>query len=124
MCAIPAALLVTAPYPAPCVAVAPAVPAARCCKRSFGFARISRFRSPRSVRIPRFSIGAQARYPCAAPPFRLLSAPSSCAGWAVCLPGVLAIAAHFVDTELAKRGRRWQKNMLLFKSANYKGVEL
>ena len=49
---------------------------------------------------------------------------SNCAGWAVCLPGVLAIAAHFVDTELAKRGRRWQKNMLLFKSANYKGVEL
>ena len=35
-----AALSVTAPYPAPCGAAAPAVPAARCCKRSCGFARL------------------------------------------------------------------------------------
>ena len=31
---------VTAPYPAPCGAAAPAVPAARYCKRSCGFARL------------------------------------------------------------------------------------
>ena len=37
---IPAALSITAPYPAPCGAAAPAVPAARCCKRSCGFARL------------------------------------------------------------------------------------
>ena len=36
----PAALLVTAPHPAPCGAAAPAVPAARYCKHSFGFARL------------------------------------------------------------------------------------
>ena len=36
----PAALRVTAPHPAPCGAAAPAVPAARCCKRSCGFARL------------------------------------------------------------------------------------
>ena len=36
----PAALSVTAPYPAPCGAAAPAVPAARYCKRSFGFSRL------------------------------------------------------------------------------------
>ena len=78
-----AALSVTAPYPAPCGADAPAVPAARYCKRFCGFARLSRFRSPRSVRMPRFSTGAQARYPCAPPPFRLPSAPPSFAGWAV-----------------------------------------
>ena len=35
-----AALSVTAPYPAPCGAAAPAVPAARYCKRSCGFARL------------------------------------------------------------------------------------
>ena len=40
ICDYPAALSVTAPYPAPCVAAAPAVPAARCCKRSCGFARL------------------------------------------------------------------------------------
>ena len=37
---IPAALPVTVPYPAPCGAAAPAVPVARCCKRSYGFARL------------------------------------------------------------------------------------
>ena len=72
---IPTARSVIALYPAPCGAAAPAVPAARYCKRSFGFARLSRFRSPRSVRMPRFSIGAQARYPCALPSFWLPSAP-------------------------------------------------
>ncbi len=35
-----AALSVTAPYPAPCGAAVPAVPAARYCKRSFGFPRL------------------------------------------------------------------------------------
>ena len=36
----PAALSVIVPYPAPCGAAAPAVPDARYCKRSFGFARL------------------------------------------------------------------------------------
>ena len=35
-----AALSITAPYPAPCGVAAPAVPAARYCKRSYGFARL------------------------------------------------------------------------------------
>ena len=77
-----AALSITVPYPASCGAAVSAVPGARYCKRSFGFARLSRFRSPRSVRMPRLSIGAQARYPCALPPFRLPSATFPCAGWA------------------------------------------
>ena len=132
MLTIPAALPVTAPHPAPCGAAAPAVPAARCRRLSVSLSAVSLAYSAfhaftgRAVLpiITKARVGAQARTPCAPPPFRLPSAPSSCAGWAVCLPGVLAIAAHFVDTELAKRGRRWQKNMLLFKSANYKGVEL
>ncbi len=94
----PAALLVTVLYSAPCGAAAPAVPDAKCCKRSFGFARLSRFRSPRSVQMPRFSIGAQACYPCAAPPFRLPSAPSSCAVWA-------ALAAVAIKTLLPIFGR-------------------
>ena len=80
---IPPPLSVISPYPVFCGAVVPSVPAARYCKRSFGFARFSRFRSLRSVRMPRFSIGAQARYPSAPPPFRLPSAPFPCAGWAV-----------------------------------------
>ncbi len=37
----PAALLVTVLYSAPSGAAAPAVPAARYCKRSFGFARLA-----------------------------------------------------------------------------------
>lgn len=101
---IPAALSVTAPYPAPCGAAAPAVPAARYCKRSFGFARLSRFRSPRSVRMPRFSIGAQARYPCAPPPFRLPSAPPLCSGWSV----LAAVATKNAPTEVGALGLRIQ----------------
>ena len=86
-----AALSVTAPYPAPCGAAAPAVPAASCRRLSVSLSAVSLAYSAfhaftgRAVLpiITKARVGAQARYPCAPPPFRLPSAPPSFAGWAV-----------------------------------------
>ena len=80
----PAALPVTAPHPAPCGAAAPAVPAARCRRLSVSLSAVSLAHSARAfLPISKSKGRVQARYPCASHPFRLPSAPPSCAGWAV-----------------------------------------
>jgi len=54
------ALSVIAPYPAPCGAAAPTVPAARYCKRSFGFARLLSLPFQRKIPpVERFPLGGQ-----------------------------------------------------------------